>query len=343
MTVRFTARRLAGIAVAVLASASLSSCSQKVTSVDGDYTTLEGVTSPEARLVVWHDAPSYSYRYEDHNLADPDTLGGDILIETTKYQRYDDHTIHGMIFDQTMANRFEGFRKEDGGGLREFVDFRIESTVKWLETETELFHFVDRTPANFQPPTYICRGAIQGVVNPESPLTNYGSDPLVSLTNMDAVAKWDRPSGMLDLTWSAVPNASRYLIQVYVFRNDLQDLSEKILAGTPAPIYDGSSNDLWVAFAPGTVTRLFVQDPARTDLTVFRSRPLTFGGEYLVRVSAFDAQGRMIGITFGLDDPIKAFLHHQMGIERTLNEYLLYRLSAVLSFLEQRGGGGTPG
>ncbi len=336
-------RRLGTVALgfAFLATvAGLYACAPKITKVDAAYTMPEGVFNPNAQMLVWRDEPTTAYVYDDVVPADPDST--DVLTSTRQYERYTPNVLHGMIFDKTMANDFQLFRRESDGGVRQFVKFTAPRTRQWLPAQLEAFHFVDLSPSGYAPASYVARGVVAGIVNAQSPLTNLATLPVAPVANIDLKAAWwtnrDGTRGpvfsspKIKLKWGTVPGAARYLLNVYEFRTDIRSEQERILSGTPAPFYDGQSSDIFFGYVPGNVNFMFVGDSSRTDITTITARPLASGAGYYVRLTAFDATGHMIAMTMGDTNPLVAYTTGYMGIVRNVagnNTYMLYRFGAT--------------
>lgn len=345
----------AAMAVAFLAMvAGLYSCAPKITKIDASYTMPEGVVTSDASLLLWGDQPTIAGVYGDLVPADPDTL--DTLITTLRFQRYDSRTLHGLIIDRTQADAFQLFRRESGGGVRQFANYQATRTRQWLAAQTEAYHFVDPAPSNYSPATYIGRGVVEGVVSPNSPLTNAATPTLAGLINIPVRAVWwnnrDATRGpvfgapKIKVKWEIVPGAARYLLQVYEFRGDLRSEEERILSGTPAPIYDGQSSDIYFGYVPGNVNFLYVGDSTRTDLVTIQQRPMASGSFYVVRVAALDANDRLIGLTLGESNLQEAYTNGNAGIQRGVfgnNTYLLYRYCGTATRDTVRTGGGGGG
>jgi hypothetical protein len=355
-------RRPARAALALLlllVVAGLDACAPKITKVDASYTMPEGIMTSKASLILWADEPTIAYLYDDTPPADPDSL--DVVTAAIPYARASANSIHGMIIDNTQADAFQMFRREAGGGVRQFANYTAPRTAQWLGSQFEAFHFIDPAPSNYTPSTYICRGVVGGVVNRESPLTNLATYFGMPIENINARAFWwnnsDPAKGpvfksaanavvpKIKLKWDPVPNAARYLIQVYEFRSDLRTTDERILSGVPAPLYDGQATNTFVGYVPGNVNLMFVGDSSRTDVTIFTSRPMATGTALMVRIAALDATGHLIALTLGDPNPQRAFLNGEMGVQRGYggnNTYLLFRLSATTA-RDTTGRPGGPG
>jgi hypothetical protein len=360
------------IAVTLLALvAGLEACAPKITKVDADYTMPEGTPSPDATLILWPDQPTTAYIYGDRPPADPDTTA-DTLITSLVFSRQTPNSLHGMIIDNTQADAFQMFRREPGGGIRQFADYTAQRTAQWLGSQFETYHFVDPNPSGYRPSTYICRGVVEGVVNASSPLTNLATYFGAPITNIHVKAVWwkntdtakgpvfkdppNLPPSQVDparniipkikVKWDLVPGAARYLLQVYQFRGDLRSVDERVLSGTPAPIYDGQATNLFIGYVPSGVNYLFVGDSSRTDLTTFAMKPLPEGSALMVRIAAIDATGHLIGLSLGDPNPQRAYINGDMGLQRGVagnGTYMIYPLCATTARDTTARPGAPPG
>lgn len=315
---------LASLLALTLAAAS---CSHRVTAVDPGFTAPEGTFSPDARLIVWADAANRLTVYQDN--VPPGVDPGDDELFVRDYRRSVPGAIQGIILDHTAAGEFQGFRTEDNGGVRRFTDFSAPRTKQWLETQWEVYHFVDPSPA--APGRYVARGLIDRVANSRSPLSNLGLLGDGSVQSLDLVAVWWPPNaashpegrGKLKLHWTTIPEADRYLIQAYQFRGDIGSIDEIILSGAQSPLYDGKSREFFVGITGPNVDFLFVGDSTRTDIETLTLRPVSSAQVVLVRVSALDASGRMIATTPGNISIVPSIAGE--------NTYGLYSLNAVVA------------
>ena len=318
------ARALAGLLALSLA---IASCSHRVTAVDPTFTAPEGTFSPDARLMVWPDLANPLSVYQDKVPLGPDPE--DPLLFVRDYRRSVPGAIHGLILDHTAAGQYQAFRSEDNGGVRRFIDFSAPRTKQWLETQWEAYHFVDPTPA--PPGRYVARGLIDRVANARSPLSNLGllGDRSIQPLTLSAVwwpnnaVTYPEDRGKIKLQWSTIPEADRYLIQVYQFRGDIRSIDEIILSGTPSPMYDGQSREFFVGYAGPNVDFMFVGDSTRTDIETVTLRPMSSQQVGLARVSALDTSGRMIATTPGVISLIPSIVGE--------GTYGLFSLNAVVA------------
>jgi hypothetical protein len=322
-------RTFPGVARGVLAltfALAAASCSHRVTDVDSGFTAPEGTFSPDARLIVYPDLPNQLVVYQDHVPPGPDP-NDDILFQRD-YRRATAGAIHGQLLDHTAADAFQAFRTEDNGGVRQFTDFPAPRMRQWLDTQWELYHFVDPSPA--APARYVARGLVDQVANARSPLSNVGSVDPAPPANINLTAVfWPRTAathpegrGKLKVHWDAVQNAARYLLQVYELRGDIRTVDEIILSGVPSPLYDRQTHDLFVGYVPSNVDFMFVGDSTRTDIETLTLRPFGASIQPLVRLTALDATGRMVATTRGDAQTILSIAGD--------NTYGIFQLNAVV-------------
>lgn len=282
---------------AVLAAAALvaTGCAKKVTSVSESYTSPEGTESDRTQLVVFADYPISVSHYADFSPPGPSPR--DTLKFVEILRKGAPGTVHGMIFDQSLAGEFEIFRRELGGGMRLLNDFVTEPSRRWFDSQWEFYSFRDDDPSRPVPATYRARGLLSGATTARSPLTNSASIGDTAIIDLGLRIIHGSPpfepytDSLFTLAWNPVPGAVGYYLHVYQFSNDLRDPLERALAGTAAPFFEGKSKDFYAAYFPATVTQHKIGDGGGT---VFTRRQTFFGQVYMARVSAVDASGRMI-------------------------------------------------
>jgi hypothetical protein len=327
-------RRALSGALAVCALAGLivvPACSKKINTVDPGFVP-EGTPSPSARLLIWPDEANAMPFYRDVAPADPDP--GDVFLGVEEFRRSVPGANHGIILDHTDASEYQAYRTESSGGMARFQDFDVPRTRAWIESQWEAYHFIDVSPAGVSTPTYVGRGLRGGVASATSPLTNTALLGDRTIQNLKMTAIWFPRNGKLKLKWDNVPNAARYLIQVYELRSDIPSFDEQVLAGTAAPFYDGRSRDFFLGFIDEPNNLYFVGDSSRSDVEILTIKPMTFGLTYLARMAAIDANGRMIAINYGLDDIFAARIAEVWGLARGFageGTYSLYRLCAQVA------------
>jgi hypothetical protein len=286
----FTPRRLALLALAALAlPVALAGCGKTVTSVDADYTQLEGIPNSSARLTVWPDQPNTVWTWTD--LGPPGPTEEDVLQSTAHVYRGGPGTFQAMLLDGSEASGFEMFRRAANGGYEPMRDFVLNAPRKWLESHWEFYLLADGAPSGFSPPTYTGRGLLVGTVASRAPLTNAA----MVTAPIDTVIKYLGNTAPVDslftMEWTAVPGAAGYWIHVYQFRSDASN-SEVVLSGTPSPVWSGKVRDYLVAWVDGSTNVYRYGDPSA--LILAKKAPLR-GQVYLVRITAVDTNGQVIG------------------------------------------------
>ena len=311
----------------ILLAAGATSCSKRGTVVDPNFTTPEGKVSADARLVVWPNLPNYILVFRQR-------LTGDTLINYSKVYDANGSGFKGAIFDRTAATDFEIFRREPNGGVRSFLDHSAKRTERWIQSHWEVYRFFDPLPSS-STPSYIGRGAVLGTVTPESPLTNFaqaGSRTVAFMTLSPSLLPDNRG---FRFSWTAVPGAVGYWFHAYTFRSDLSSGQEFILSGIPAPIYDGKSSDAYVGYMTTTTAEFDTTGSDDGEQLFFQQRP---NPVFLVRVTAVDAQGQMIGQTPGDASVMPSF----QG-EGTYGLFFLGRTQISISGTRKRAARRSPG
>jgi hypothetical protein len=224
-------------------------------------------------------------------------------------------TIFGQIFDNTNASGYQVYRREPGGGLDRLFDFVVGAAHKWLDTGWEYYTFTDFDTSYGASASYQARGLFDGIATSRSPLTN----PSTTSRNdtiwvIDVAADTLPRDSALTIMWSGVRNAAHYIIDVFTLRPDARTLEEQVQWGAPAPVSSGRVRDMYVASVPsdGQIGLHFyrVGEPGPTEFTHHRmfSSSTNRNGDrvhtaisfpWWTRVSAIDAQGRMIGTSLG--------------------------------------------
>lgn len=296
------AARVAAVAGVVLAMLVFAGCAKRNRLVDPGLTMPLGTPSADARMVVWYDDVTDIVHYEDLPPVGPspaDTVIGHELVRLGTPGE-----VHGMIFDRTAATRYQMLRRESGGGFRVFQDFGLRPTRKWLPKEWEIYRFDDATPSDFSPSTYLGRGRVDDVIADSSPLTNMVELNPTALEDITITIESRRtvPVDSTDIViWTPVTGAVAYWVHIYEFR--AAPTFAKIQSGLPMPVYDGFSTDDLLLYVTGD-TRYTMGDTTRTDVEILFERPLLpqpdpSYNQPLVRITAVDALGRIIGYSRG--------------------------------------------
>ncbi len=290
-----TPRRIAFAMLAAGALALMAGCATKSTSVDAKFRTLEGTPNSDARLVVWQEAPDTLVVWMDLGgvgpSTDPDNEPDTIFARPLNY-RTGPGTLYTMLLDRTNANGFQLYRTASNGGYEAVTDYTISPLEKWLSNGWELYSLIDRHPSSYSPPTYQARGLLGGTVTASSPLSNRAQ----SLTEMPKqsirfLAPTAPADSLFPMQWTPVSGAAGYWIDVYQFKNTAT-VDEKIASGTPSPVWDGHVTHYFVGYVPGGATSYKLGDPG-ADVVTLRA-PIR-GQEYLVRITAVNSEGSVIG------------------------------------------------
>jgi hypothetical protein len=302
--------RTALAAALVLGALALPGCADKVTNVDAAYTAPEGQFDANARMIVYPDVPIAVDTFLDLLPDGPDT--GDELQGTE--QRYIARgAVHGMILDGTAAGGYQVLRREANGGYAQLKDFTLNPVARFFDSHWELYAFSDAEPSGFSPPSYIGRGVVSGVVTPLSPLTNVGNAASSEVANITYTGYAFPPDSNIAMSWSAVPEAAGYWIQIYQFMGGTQ---EKLLSAQPAPFVYSDARNYFIGYVPAPANSYTLNQPGAT---VLFTRGLLMKSEYIVRISAVNDQGELIAFTYG-----------DYAYLRSTGSYLRYRLGGAI-------------
>ena len=316
--IRRTASPHRVLALSVVAALGLGGCAKKVTQVDSAYNPPEGVTSPQARLMVKPDIPIEYIEYFDRlNVGAPvpvdtlfytthDTLSsGHVRLATYTIYESGPGAVGALIADSTVASNYQMLRRESSGGFRISTDFIINPTRRWLDTQWEAYTYDDPNPASFQPPTYLGRGLLANEVKASSPLTNAGVlgasfvdtlrfdyGGLIDLNDLPD-STFAPPDSIFGLHWAQVPGAVGYWIQIFQFYGTAH---EQVLSSLPSPMYLGKSRDFFVGFVPAPADSYRLGTPGATVLT---RRTILNHQDYFARISAVNADGLLLAHSYG--------------------------------------------
>lgn len=297
------------LAATLAAALAVSGCSRKMAS-DPGITMPEGVFSPDAQLVMSPDEGNPVDVY--HGVG-----GGGIAYDSTfvTYLRSPGITI-GMLMDGTAVSGYEILRRQSSGSYSQIKDFLLTPVDRWLQSHWEAYVFYDGSVSSYQPPTYIGRGEIGGVVTPQSPLTNEAvlmSAPIGTVTYTGTPFPTDT---LVTMSWNRVPGAVRYWMEIFTFRNDVSTIDELFPIGTKTPIAVGKVKNYFVGYIDAPATSYKLGDPGAR---VFTNTPLLKNNTYRVRIAAVSDDGRLLAITDG-----------QPQQSQRENNFYLYSLRAEL-------------
>ena len=283
-------RRIAPVAAFALVALAMVGCSKKVTNVDPGYVAPEGKFNGDARLIVYPDAPVTVETWTDYL---PDGPGPEDTLLTTEQVRVAPGTLHGLILDGTPASGYQVLRRESGGGYAQLKDYVLNPVVRFLDSQWEAYTFDDAQPSDFSPPSYVGRGLVSGVVTPTSPLTNVSELVSPDIAAIQYTGEAFPRDSNITMSWQAVPGAAGYWIQVYQYKGGSE---AELLAAAPAPFLPLSVRDYFVGYVAAPATEYKLGEPGALVLT---RRTLLNSVEYLVRISAVNDQGELIGFSYG--------------------------------------------
>jgi hypothetical protein len=161
---------------------------------------------------------------------------------------------------------------------------------------------LDQRPSPFNPPTYVGRGVVGGHITLQSPVTNPAIATADTIANLDAVLD---TSGTL--MWASVPGAAHYFVQI--FRSITGDGYAALYNSAPSPLATKDHRDALDAWIPCAA------DGTPQTPVVLQWIPMVPYWLYFMRMSAEDAEGRLLAYTYGYVNA--------MNLEEA-NHYILY-------------------
>ena len=287
----FTPRRLVILALAALTlPIALAGCSKKVTSVDADYTVLEGTPDPLAQLYVWPDVATDVHYYDD--IGTPGPSESDTLLRVENVYRSGPGVVRTMLLDGGLGNGFDYFRRAPNGAYAPIRDYVVTLPHKWLDSHWELYELTDTRPSGYTPATYQARGHLEDMPTTSSPLSNEArvTGPIVNSMVYTGLLFPARTDTNFTMSWAPVAGAAGYWMHVMQFRSTATT-DEIIQSATPAPVWNGRVRDQFVGYVAAPTTSYKLGTPGALVLTY--APPLS-GQVYSVRITAVDAQGQAI-------------------------------------------------
>lgn len=325
LPIRTALPRVAGVLLAV-AALGAAGCAKKLTTVDSTLVASvfpEGVRDSLERtpsdLVVWPDVPLEVRNQSDNS-----------LIYTT--YRTGAGAIQGVVFDYYGATGYQLFRRETGGGFRQYEDFIRTPSRRWADRDyygtasgtialppAQLYPFADAAPPPVSPNGYIGRAVVAGVTSGQYPITNLGEAmPASAIDSMGYRSSRTPPDSLIHMTWDAVPGAAGYWVHIFQKSPNINSAAEAIRVGLPSPIAIARVRDLFIGYIPAPSTSYKLGDPIPARGRVLVYRVLTALEAVFIRVSAVDRDGRLIAMTGGASSDVGSY-HEQVGpIDRLL-------------------------
>ena len=192
----------AATAIALLAIAA-SGCAKKVTSVDSNYTQVEGVPNPEVQLVVWPDLANTLTDYARETVPNTTPVEiNDVILGVEPIYAVGANAQRLAVLDGSTAGAFQLFRRENGGGFRQFQTFPLQASRRWLDTHSEFYSANDLTGSGFAPPTYVARGLVEGVATTASPLSNVALSNVVPARTIVYRGAAEPTDSLFRMSWS---------------------------------------------------------------------------------------------------------------------------------------------
>lgn len=290
-------RRIAPFAAVILVALAMAGCSKKVTNVDASYTLPEGQPNADAQLIVYPDVPITVETWEDNPPDGPGSNGlpgpEDVLLRTEQAS-IAPGTLHGTIMDGTPASGYQVLRREANGGYAQLKDYVLSPVVRFLDSQWEFYAFDDARPAGFNPPSYMGRGLVAGVVTPKSPLTNASELMSPDVAALQYTGSNTPADSNFTLTWQAVPGAVAYWIQIFQFTG--KDSVEILQSAQTAPFAFRNVRNFFVGRVAAPATEYTLGQPGAQ---VLLKRSLLFAVQYRVRVVAVNERGELIAFNLG--------------------------------------------
>src|ERR1041385_2119483 len=266
----------------ILAALVLAGCSKKSTAPPSQP---EGSQDGSVLLMAWHEQPSISFVIDDPGT--PSNTLDDELSSVSVDFWADSSGVRTASLDASPANQMQAYSVGNDGRVHPLFDFLLQPEVRFIGRGVDLYSFEDFHP---QPaPRYYMRGAVDGVVTTQSPVSNAATAGGFS----DDMA-WQVPSKLapndstLKIAYADDPRAVFDVVQVgnsgAVLGSGSTFSAERRLRGIPSPALPGLRS-----LATSTFILPAGFGNIRIPLTS-RFWPLFF----YFRVTAFDANGQMV-------------------------------------------------
>jgi hypothetical protein len=308
-------------------------CGKKLTTVDP--TLVAGVFPEGVRdslehtpsdLVVWPDLP-----------IEVRDVSNNSLVYT--FYRTTPGAMQGVIFDYCGSTGYQMFRRETGGGFRQYEDFIHTPSRRWADRDlygtpagplvlppAQLYPLSDATPPPVNPDEYIGRAVVAGVVSGKYPITNLAqATPASAIDSMGYRGLRSPPDSLIDMTWDAVPGASGYWIHIFQKNASITSIGDVAQIGLPSPVSIGKVRDLFIGYIPAPNTSYKLGNPVPTRGRILVYRVLETLQPVFIRVSAVDANGRLIATTDGESSDFDSF-HEKIG---PLDRLVRFKIGAV--------------
>lgn len=261
-------------------------CSKKVT--DPNSRPAPEGQQGQMLMMGWHEQGSVWFVI--HDPGTPDNPFDDFVGEGGTDYWADTAGVRTSTLDLSQSNQLEAFRVGSDGNVAQMFDFLLDPTVRFIGTNLEDFDFEDFKP--LPNPKYYGRGVLNGQITTASPITNQAGAFQTCDNSLNFIPAPKAPPGdsVLDVRFEDDPRAAFYVVEISNASGVLGtgDVYSNLrrLYGIPSPLLPGSQ-------ALNRFTYLLPAGSGTTGIQARLSRqhwPLFFH----IRVSAFDAGGRMV-------------------------------------------------
>jgi hypothetical protein len=277
-------RTAAGLAMAL---ALVAGCSKKVTAPNS-RTLPEGRQDGQLLMMGWAEQASVSFTVADPGT--PEEPADDFLAELAHDYLVGPGVVRSATLDLSPANQLEVFSVGADGNVHELFDFLLPPSLRYIGRDTDLYEFSD--PSVSGTPTYVGRGALDGVVTNVSPVSNRirVSGTIDESLDFLIVPKLFAGDSVFKIQYTEDPRAAFYVVEVNsaggVLGNGSSFSLERRTRALPSPLQPGTrSLTSFFAVVPPGVGAAGIQQVISSPVW-----PLSF----YIRVSAYDSDGRMV-------------------------------------------------
>ena len=292
----------------------ISGCSKKVTAPANGRPLPEGQQDGQLLMLGWHEQASVSFVVTDPGT--PDNPSDDALASVGLDRWADLAGVRTATLDASVANQMQAFRIGTDGTRQPMFDFMIQPRLRFIGRGADLFEFEDFSPG--AAPSYVGRGALDGVVTTQSPVSNLAGATATCDDNMNFIPQPKLAPGdsVLRIQYVDDPRAVFDVIEIgsagSVLGTGSSFSDERRIRGIPSPFLPG--------LRPLSALTLLLPAGAGYPGLAFRISSITWPLFFYIRVTAFDSKGRMVN---------------------RVNDYLLTRATASglgLAVYEPMGG-----
>lgn len=268
--------RVLAAAAAALALFALTGCSEKITTPDAGYTTLEGVPTDQMVLVGYQQpALSEAHWLQGTNLGDEPFLSYSVPMSPDSSGR-----LFGMVFDHTVADGLQLYRNQDGAGLAPVYDYTLRPYLKDLPNLRDIFSFQDLN-AGGADVRWLVRGTLNGRVSHESPVSNEARASGLFDETMNEASAHRFVDSVGTFAWTPEPRAAFYVVDVMSYDDVNANRTTASKCQLPSLVYPDPTVQQTVLLTDSTNVK-------------FDLRGQRFPKRFLVRVAAIDENFHVI-------------------------------------------------